>query len=267
MNWTEPAVIVALFNTFFSLMGIVILAPFIKQFTKRITLLLPEKKSAITKHLDSSIIPIPAVATETAMRALKEAGIQTLTATSGKLESLSDGLPLTDSAIIGFDEDLRRIQHEIEEIKNFVVAIRTDSQESTDRYISLLHALDHMQRMNRLVVNNLSEVKLTNPLERIYPVVFQLGELIMESIEGLEEDNLGSVVEKLTIFSGELAEFRRKERAGIFEVTAKGEVHVVEAFQYVRLVLVVDGISHHLWRMMHHMSEEDSSDQTKNRSE
>lgn len=123
LNWTDPAITVALFNTFFSLLGIAILSPFINQFTKGIALLLPEKKSAITMHLDSSIISIPAVATETALRALKEAATQTLITTSRKIKSLSSGRTLTHTDITAFDQRLQTIQQETEEIKNFVVAI------------------------------------------------------------------------------------------------------------------------------------------------
>lgn len=257
INWDDPAIIVALSSTSFSLLGIIMLAPFIQQFTKLITWLLPEKKSAITQHLDASIIPLPAVATETAMRALKEAVTQTLEATAGKFESLSTGLPLTHGDVVMFDQKLRRIQQETEEIQNFVVAIRTDSPASTARYTSILHALDHLQRMNRLALENLNDVKLTNPSERIYPIVFQLEELIMEAIEALQTNDVAAIVPKLATFSQELAQFRKKERAGTFEVTAKGEVDVQEAFQYVSLILLVDSISYHLWRIMHHLSEKD----------
>lgn len=255
-NWTEPAIIVAVFNTFFSLVGIVILAPLIKQFTNAIIWLLPEKKSAITQHLDSTITSIPAVATETAMRALKEAAKQTLTATGGKFESLSSGLPLTHADVLMFDEKLKMIQQETEEIQKFVVQIRTDSPASATRYTSILHALDHMRRMNRLVLHNLNEVKLTNPSERIYPIVFRMEELIVESIEKIEKDDFTTIIPKLASFSSELAQFRKKERAGVFEGTAKGDVHLDEAFQYVKLILFMDGLSYHLWRMMHHLSEE-----------
>lgn len=252
LNWTEPAIIVAMFNTSFSLLGIAIFAPFIKQFTKGITWLLPEKKSSITKHLDSSIISIPAVATETAMRAVKEAAIQTLIATWEKFQSL-----LVKGTDVGnFDQRLQTIQKETEEIKSFVVAIRTDSPASTSRYTSLLHALDHMVRMSKLVVYNMSEVKLTNQFDGVYPVVLQLEELILESIEALRNNRFESLVPKLSEVSQELAEFRKKERAGIFEVTAKGEVHIDEAFEYVKLILFADGMSYHLWRLMNHISED-----------
>lgn len=256
LSWSEPAIIVALFNTCFSLLGIAILAPLIKYFTKGIMRLLPEKKSDITRHLDSSVVSIPAVATETAMRALKEAAIQTLKTTSEKAECLSSGTSPNHPEIIKLNGKLEGVLKEIEEIQNFVVAIRTDSPASTARYTSLLHAIDHLQRMNRLAIHSLNEVQLSNPLERIHPVVFQMEELIGESIEGLQKDDIGPIASKLSSFSQELAEFRRKERAGIFEVTAKGDVHIAEAFQYVKVVLLVDGISHHLWRMMHHLSEE-----------
>lgn len=252
--WTEPVMILALFNTCFSLAGIAMLAPFIKQFTKGIAWLLPEKKSPITMHLDSSIITIPAVAIETAMRALKEAVTQTLVATSGKLEHISAKRPYKDIEV--FDQRLRTIQYETEEIKNFVVEIHTDTRGSSERFTSLLHALDHMERMSTLIVEKMGEVKFTNHLERIDPIVCQLEELILESIEALEKNNIASVVPKLSVFSQELAEFRKKERAEVFEVTAKGEAHVAETFEYVNLILFADGVSYHLWRLMHHMSEE-----------
>lgn len=255
INWTDPAMIVALFNTSFSLLGIIILAPFINQFTKGIKWILPEKKSLITQHLDDRIKSLPAVATETAMRALKEAVKQMLTATAGKLECLSSGYSFTHSEVIAFDQKLRKISKETKEIQEFVVGIRTDSPTSTARYTSILHALDHMNRLNNLVIHNLNEVKLKNPSERIYPIVFQLEELIVESIEALERNNFDSLLPRLSDFSQEIAQFRKKERAGIFEVTAKGEIHVSEAFQYVKLILLVDGISYHLWRMMYHISE------------
>ncbi|NLY71871.1 MAG: Na/Pi symporter, partial [Clostridiales bacterium] len=255
LSWEDPLIIVALFHTLYSILGIVVLTPFIKQFTKFIIRLQPEKKSDITKHLDSSIIPIPAVATETAMRALKEAAIQILEETSLKAQALSYSLPSSHPDMAKFNKNLEKVQLEIDEIKEFVMAIRADSQETTARYTSLLHAIDHLQRMARLAIYNLSEVELLNPMERVYPVVFQMEELILESIEALEKDDFSSVVSKLSSFSQELAEFRKKERAEIFEVTAKGEVNINDAFKYVKLILLVDGITHHLWRMMYHISE------------
>lgn len=145
----------------------------------------------------------------------------------------------------------------MKEIQKFAVSIQTDSAASTARYTSLLHALDYTRRMLRLVLYNLNDVKLTNPSERIYPIVFQLEEMIVESMEALEKDQIEFILPKLADFSQQLAKFRRKERAGIFKYTARGEVHINEAFDYVKLVLLVDGIAYHLWRMMHDLSEKD----------
>lgn len=260
LSWEDPSVILALFNTSFPLLGIAILAPFIHPFTRMIKWLLPDKKSAITQHLDSSVISLPAVATETAMRALKEAAVQSLTETSGKFNSLAAGMPIQHPQVVKMDEKLQHIRQEMKEIKRFVEAIRTDSQESAARYTSLLHALDHAQRMIRLAMNNLNEVKLASSLERIDPIVSQWKALMAEAIEALREERAAEVVPKLSAFSQELAQFRKKERAEVFEVTAKGEVNAEEAFQYVQLILFIDGISYHIWRMLHHLSEQESDD-------
>lgn len=264
LDWHDPAIILAMFHTYFSLLGIAVLAPFIGLFTKGIIRMLPEKKSAITMHLDSSVISLPAVATETAMRALKEAAIQTLTATHEKFGALLSGLPANHPEVARFDRKLQAVKQEMGEIHSFVAAIRADSAESAARYGALLHASDHIGRLNRLVTNNLGEVKLTDPSNQIYGVVSQLAELIRTSIEALREGHIASVVPQLTEFSRELAEFRKKERAGIFEETARGELHAAEALQYVRLILFVDGVSYHLWRMMHHLDPTPQTDEPDN---
>ena len=253
-DWTDPAVIVALFHTSFSVLGIFLLAPFIKKFTQGIAWLLPEKKSPITQHLDERIVAIPAVATETAMRALKEAAKQMLTTTIEKFECILSDSSKGNVDVEKYDELLKTIREEMREVQNFVVAIQADSPASKDRYTSLLHALDHMRRLNKLVVRNLNDVKLTNPTERIYPVVVQLEEIILECIEALEENNLDPVVPKVGILPRDCSIFgKRKERESLKD--SKREVHVNEAFEYVKLILLVDGILFHLWRMMHHLAE------------
>jgi phosphate:Na+ symporter len=45
MGWYDPAAVVAVFHTFFSLLGILLLTPFIEQFARMIMKMLPEKES------------------------------------------------------------------------------------------------------------------------------------------------------------------------------------------------------------------------------
>lgn len=252
MDWNDPAILLALFHTFFSLFGIIIFTPFIKQFTNLIAWILPEKKSSVTQYLDDSIIEIPSIAIETATRALKEATKLTLETMKEKLNILTQQNSNRFSLDL-IDQKLKDIELEVKEIRNFVEEIKETSQKTRTQYISLLHALDHIDRMNRLTVSAAIDRPLMNRDNEVYPVIEQLFENIEHCLFALEEDKIGDILDNLSAFAQELSVFRKQERANIFHVTAKGEIAVSDAFHYVQLILFVDDLAYHIWRTFHHL--------------
>jgi phosphate:Na+ symporter len=254
LGWDDPSSILALFHTMFSLFGILLFAPFIRQFVKAITWILPDKKSRITKHLDMSILSIPEVAVEAASQALKEASQLTLTVTLGKFHSY---VPRGKNSahVDKYNEELSIIHNELEELRGFFAAIRSNSPKVTLRYLGLLHALDHIQRLNHMARVSMEELPHIDNEHQPHAIIRQLMEHIDTSIKGLQYGELEQVVPQLSGFSQELAQFRRKQRADVFDVTAKGEVSVHEAFEFVQIILFVDGLAYHLWRMLHHLSD------------
>lgn len=252
MDWNDPAILLALFHTFFSLFGIIIFTPFIKQFTNLIAWILPEKKSSVTQYLDDSIIEIPSIAIETATRALKEATKLTLETMKEKLNILTQQNSNRFSLDL-IDQKLKDIELEVKEIRNFVEEIEETSQKTRTQYISLLHALDHIDRMNRLTVSAAIDRPLMNRDNEVYPVIEQLFENIEHCLFALEEDKIGDILDNLSAFAQELSVFRKQERANIFHVTAKGEIAVSDAFHYVQLILFVDDLAYHIWRTFHHL--------------
>lgn len=257
MQWTDPAVMLALFHTVFSLFGILVFAPFMTQFVRMIVWILPEKKSPITQYLDASVIEIPSVAVETAWRAMKEATKLTLHAITGKLTAMTDRENNGQMAE-GFDEELRAIQSELEAIHDFLEDIQKTSKESSAQYIALLHTLDHLQRINRLALNKSAAVEnpLFNRSNKAYPIILELLSYLHETMEAIEQSEVEEILPALSDFSQELAAFRKQQRVNIFDVTAKGEIAVPDAFSYVQLILFVDGIAYHLWRIVHHLAED-----------
>ncbi len=258
LGWTDPAMTLALFHTVFSLLGIVVFAPFIRQFTAIIERMLPEKKSRITQHLDSRIIMIPAVAIETAQRALKEASELTVSATLGKIASMTPGA-LGHRSTASYDEELLTIHQEIDEIRTFITKIQADSTQTTSSYIAILHALDHVTRLNRLVRTGFDGIHIVNDTKETYTVVTQLQVQLVNYVTALQESNLPALVPDLAAYSQELANFRKQERANTFNVTASGEVQITDAFHYVQLILLVDGLAYHLWRLTFHLSNGESA--------
>lgn len=253
LGWEDPSSILALFHTMFSLFGILLFAPFITQFVKTITWMLPDKKSRITKHLDKNILPIPEVAVEAASQSLKEAARLTLTATLGKFDSyIHRGR--NSSQVEKYNEELSVIHHELEELRGFFAAIRLDSTKETSRYLGLLHALDHIQRLNRMVRVSMEELPYIDSERQPHAVIRQLQKHIDTTVMALRYGEPEQVIPQLSGFSQELAQYRRKQREEVFDVTAQGGVSVNEAFEYVQIILFVDGLAYHLWRMLHHLS-------------
>lgn len=254
LGWSDPALTLALFHTGFSLLGILVFAPFIRQFTAVIERLLPEKQSRITQHLDHQVIALPAVALETAHSALREAASLTLTATLGKLAALTGG-EKTAAKAADCDEALLDIQREIKQVGAFLAEIRADSPASTSVFIDNLHALDHLMRMNKLVRTGMGELRLTDGSERMYPAVNHFQEhLIRCRAALLFPDEHVSIVADAAAYSQELATFRKQERASAFSEIATEEVPVDETLRDVHSILFLDGVAYHLWRLLFHMA-------------
>jgi len=254
LGWRDdPALTLAFFHTSFSLLGIAVLAPLIRRFTALIEKMLPEKKSAITKHLDMSIALIPAVAIETAARSLSEASRQSLIAAGNKIASFIPGSE-TYGKRDECDRDLLRLQGEIEEVRNFISQIRPDSPDTAADYNRLLHALDHLERLNRMARRDMDDIAFLSGAGTVHEVVSALRRAIADTAAALERNDLPPVVEELSAFAQQIAHFRKQERANVFDVTAAGSVPLDEAFKYVQLVLLIDGITYHIWRLAHHLS-------------
>ena len=107
--------------------------------------------------------------------------------------------------------------------------------------------------MNRITVNVATDQLLINSANKIYPIVSELLEHIELSIQALEQADFEDALPVVSNFSQDFAAFRKQERENVFDVTAKGDVSVTNAFRYVQLILFVDGLAYHLWRAVHHL--------------
>lgn len=258
MDWDDPAIILALFHTVFSLFGIIIFVPFMKQFVRFIAWLLPEKKSPITQYLDHNVVKIPSIAIETSMRSIKKATKLSLIEIIGKLTVFTQP-DFSAQKIERYDEALREIQEELESIHEFVENIQENTPETSSQYIAVLHALDHLERMNHLALQASTRIdgSLQNHSKKAYPIILELMEQMQQCIDAIDESNLKDYLPAIEQFSQELAAFRKQQRANVFDVTAKGEIPVPHAFHYVQMILFVDGLAYHIWRLVHHLTTEE----------
>ncbi len=72
LGGSEPAVAIALYHTVFNLMGAALFLPFTEPFARLLVRLIPDRGPALTRHLDRSLLQVPAVAVEASARAFGE---------------------------------------------------------------------------------------------------------------------------------------------------------------------------------------------------
>ncbi|MBX3002014.1 MAG: Na/Pi symporter [Caldilineaceae bacterium] len=242
----DPAVQIAIFHTIFKLIGTLIFLPFVQPFARLIIRLIPTRGPILTRHLDRSVLGIPAVAVETAARAMKE-----ITAVT-----VAEALHLLDSGALDRSrrERLWAAQAALQETATFLSNIQMQS--SVDRVyyrrLSLLHAGDHLSRLTEACLESESPIQGSEVEEAAQDVMRELE----ETLDWLRQETSAGedLVHHLADMSARQANRRRKHRAELLEDTASNLLPPEEAQRRLESMRWVDRVTYHTWRALYHLS-------------
>lgn len=244
----DPALGIAVFHTLFSIIGALIVVPFILPFSNLIIKIMPEKGNPITRHLDPSVATIAPVAIESARKALMEI-IQELTEASIELFKEKKETPF-------FLQKMRLVEDAAIQTREFLSKIPSGSTlvspEELKPHLSVIHALDHLDRLLRV----LKEWKE-------YPVFDSHGELANDWKEVLKEirhcitdkqelHQLANLVEESSL---RIAEVRRRGRNEYFIHSITSEKDLETTLLEVDALLWIDRVAYHYWRALSRLIE------------
>jgi phosphate:Na+ symporter len=252
LNNDDPAFILALFHTLFNVIGALLFLPFLHPFARLVTRIIPDRGPALTRHLDASLLHIPAVAIGAAARALQEIGLTTLREAH---HLLSDGRHNRQSY-----ERLWAAQAAMQETYRFLGEVRFigDDRKLYARRLSLLHAGDHAARLIEACLE--SEEPLAGPdvkaaAERLTPALaIAVDWLETQEMEGEK------AARHLKKASRKLAKDRRNNRDKLLKDTAAGLALPDAAHRYLESMRWVDRVGYHSWRMLYHLVDPLESD-------
>jgi phosphate:Na+ symporter len=241
-----PATLAA-FHTLFNLLGVMLLFPVIDRFANTITRLIPERVARVTRNLDASVAAVPAVAHEAVRRTLIE--IMAVT-----VETLRGGIALEES-----DTD-RPVQMELLsqaliDTRRFAATAGPASDSPLDRarYLSLFHALDHLDRL----VAACSELATVDARER--PGLRGAREMLVRGLDtAIDWLRLGTdpaPTETLGSLSTALAENRSEHRRALLERIAFQQESAEAAVAELAAMQWIERVGYHLWRAVHHLRE------------
>jgi phosphate:Na+ symporter len=245
LNNDDPAFILALFHTIFNLLGALLFLPFLTPFAGFVERLVPDRGPHLTRHLDDSLLQLPAVAIGAAARALQDIALVTLREAVNLLEN---GRHTRHSY-----EQLWAAEAAMQETRHFLGRIQIDSND-TKLYahrLSLLHTSDHASRLIEACLE--SETPLVG--EAATEAAAELAPTLALAAEWLaNQEGKGSKVSRhVKKASKKLAEKRRENRAWMLEETAAGRIEPDTVQRYLESMRWVDRIGYHSWRMLYHL--------------
>lgn len=256
MDSSDPAVVLAAFHTTFNLMGVALLLPVVERFSLLVERMVPERGPLLGRHLDRSLASIPPVAVAAARRAVAEVALVT---TRRAIMAL-DGLPVPRG-----DQSLERADEALVRIRAFLRSVEStpESEGEFTRHLSVLHALDHQDRLVETLRDRVppeARVDLGQLAVRAVGALRQFSEWLETVVdpatpEGSEGDGLHPA-ERLEEVATTVAALRRSQRVRLLERTAAGEVTPDEAQLRMAAVRWGDRLVYHVWRTAVHMTSE-----------
>jgi len=242
----DPAVAIAIFHSSFNLAGVLLLFPFLNTFANWVERMVPERTPSLTRHLDSAVASVPAVAVEAARRSALQVALLLFHRSTRTLRGEVRGTPASVEQALG------PAREAIGAIRRFLSEVRTSpgDEAAHDRHLSLLHAIDHLDGFLGALLQLethppvLDGGGLATAKARLGPVLISHG----GEGDGLPEV---SVLEEV---SHDLATLRKGVRADILSATALGELDPHRAWDEIEVIKVLDRLGYHAWRATHHLA-------------
>ncbi|MCP5513195.1 MAG: Na/Pi cotransporter family protein [Leptospiraceae bacterium] len=246
LNLKDPVSNIAIFHTAFNLLGIIIFLPFTNRFSELVCRILPEKENSSNKYLDKVLYNSPTLALDTVERGVFEIFKKSILV----LSELLNGSLSTEN--LKMQTDILR--NELTESLNFTEKIPHSgiSIQDQENHTSVLHCIDHIYNLLSAIDEGIEHahsiqsdttgrmsLKLSSTLERLIPLLDEF------QLEKLPVDSLGDE-------SGEMAEFRKKERLRILSEAVDGKIKPSSLLLDIDTIRWFDRVYYYIWRTSYH---------------
>lgn len=250
--------LLAAYHTAYNVVGVAVLLPATRWFTRVVERLLPSRQTALQRALDPSALASPVIAVETARRVVADVLTTTAASVSLALSGRAGGAARDTAAAAAA----------LAEVRDFLSELQEPPETEAERFrmTSTLHALDHASRLVEIVAEDrlpgqptgvAGEPRGAGLCARAMRAAQAVGGWITsESALSARATPIGwsispEVVAALAEAEGaarELDALRRDHRAATLAAVAPGELTAAEAFARIETLGRLDRIAHHAWR-------------------
>ena len=239
----DNMVVVAAFHTAFSLLGAMLFMPFTKQMQKVLQWLIPEKEIPTTRFLDDSLFSLPAVAIDSAKRALcqslSQIYEQIILASRGTILSNEINGQILDDTLAKIDEYLEKMpvsqakndQQQLSNLLRLVVYSRMIRED-----LSSVNFID-------ILKNNLQNNALSETMVYFQQLTHYLSELPINGIDS-------AFVKSFVAFGDDLKAQKDSVRFSIVEQSASQAENAAAALELITAQRWLDKFTKHTTKMV-----------------
>ncbi|MBE7440188.1 MAG: Na/Pi cotransporter family protein [Spirochaetales bacterium] len=242
----EPELKIALFHTFFTITGVLFHLPLLGRLVHIVERLIPQTQSRLTRRLDPTILRAPG---EVAIEATRRTVIEIAAAVVGAAREVISGR--TSEALHA------RLQESVlalHDARRFIAFLDTgDRPQASTGQISVLHAIDHAERLAAIIVS--CDLESCAVLRSNFP------DLLDESIRALENfltwsvDRTTPSVPLLETLSARVAEKRKNVRERTLDDIAHRTIDPEGGRHLIEGMLKLDQVIYHVWRLCLHLAQ------------
>ena len=234
----------AIFHVLFSMFGMVLFVPFIRQFSKLLIIMVPDRINTLTRFLDESLVGEPSIAIEVSYKTLRDMMIEVTNA---------QHILLTNKKVSSeYEKKMINVEEAIEVLRKFLNQIQTNSSKERNKLVVILHSLDHITRLTK-VLREQQKIEAIYIQERLLGEWYDLLSEIKETIH--DDNNLEKITLTLEQKSQKVAVERRVRRNHYFERTVANDAELEFVVSKVEALLWIDRLIYHYWRATARMAE------------
>jgi phosphate:Na+ symporter len=252
IGWQPGAVVLAAFHSGFTLLAALLVLPAVGKFSAVIERFIPERHPSLTRRLDASVAELPDVAIEAVRRTLEDV----------LAAMISEIRQVLRTDVRSAPDYMNAVKNALKETRRF---LGTGPSFSTKRdqfgsRVAVIHAWDHLTQLAE-VIGKAPKPALPDAAARLEGPKRILMELLDKTESEAEQENAKSTLDTIRNRSQELAELRRRERAGLLEGAAQLSVDPGAAVRILKGLRWFDAVGYHVWRAFHHLMNIDSAEE------
>lgn len=242
---TDPEYVLVGFHSFFNALGVLLVLPFTKHFANLIIRLFPDRGNPLTRQLDKSLLENPVIAINAVGNTIQNVMRELLGELTRHLQDVKtkvNGQLLDDVA-----DAVNQCKGYMQELTS-----RALQPNQIHNYLSLMHVLDHLERIELRVweKKRLKKCRADEAMAEMSDKLCIAATTLAKtssSISPADVDQLRSINRNLKIAV-------REYRHSCFEDMSNNKLSASTASQHMKTARTLRRIGYHVWRISHHLS-------------